>query len=360
MTFWSFSTGKDDSWLNPWLQPTGTATSTTTQRAATATSIAHYYDYYHEIPDEKLTVNLKPPGLLYQTAFQDATVLLRSPWYTPQKICKETSSKLLCCAQTVAISLHQDDSHIINTLDGIDMADVCIQKYPQHDKLHFFAATFQENPEIAECLQPGTIFHIDNHGNLLEYFFRHVRPNVTVPYILITSESDASTPFSSSIGEIASKDDLLIKWFGQSPRVVNMKGRPDKLIPFNLGLSKHHEQSRPLTRYLELTNFTNPFVKKRMRLLKWANQTASLSSSPSSDDVFFQSVFVKFNINQHSQQRQPMFENLCLEGKGAKHNKMDDISCSLNRTDSHNIYKASSRYMFGFSPEVSERTCVQS
>ena len=91
-----------------------------------------------------------------------------------------------CCATPVAISLWQDDHHIINSIDGHDLADVAVQHYKHVSHQEFFSTTL--TPELAPCLQPGVIIQIDNHGTNCDYFFKRIRPNITVPYLVISSK----------------------------------------------------------------------------------------------------------------------------------------------------------------------------
>ena len=286
---------------------------------------------YHEMPKERLTEPEKSREK-YTTAFTEATVVVGvRPWFKPRKECKET-----CCAETVAISLDQDDHHIINTVDGLDLADVMIEKYKNPRYLEFFASNLTSN--ILPCLQPGTIIHLDNHGDILKDFFIRLRANITVPYVLITSESDADSPLM--FGEMLAVDNLLIKWYGQSP---NMKRVPiamgqRKLEPFPLGLSKQYEQSPYLSRYLELRNFTSPFRGKEQKR-RW---TLSSDLAMDSDMTSLQDIlFIKFGLNPRSiKHREPLFKMLC-ENNSTKPTR-DNVTCQLKQVTPHEIYEAAS------------------
>ena len=289
---------------------------------------------------------------LYHTSFTEATVVQKQndPWFTPQKLCQET-----CCAESVAISLDQDYHHIINTLDGPDLADVLLQQYPNNDSaIQFFGA--QMNLAMLPCFQPGTIIHVDNHVMLLEYFFRYWRPNITVPYILITSESDSDSP--AVFEDKLSTDPLLIKWFGQSLDASRIpQDGKDKFEGLPLGLSKFHDQDRYLRRYLELTNFTNPFANDRKeRWTKSVLMTNRYSIDVQAvdpvnvDEDFYKILFVKFNIEHASEKRKALYDSLCSGVNQTKH-RMDEFSCSTVSLYPYQVYQAASSYLFGMSPE---------
>lgn len=236
------------------------------------------YKSFSDVPMTEFVVY--ESDYFYHTSFTEATIVEKQtdPWFTPQKLCQET-----CCAESVAISLDQDNHHIINTLDGPDLADVLLQQYPNNDAaIRFFGA--QMNLAMLPCFQPGTIIHVDNHVMLLEYFFRYWRPRITVPYILITSESDSDSP--AVFEDKLSTDPLLIKWFGQSPDASRIpQDGKNKFEGLPLGLSKFHDQDRYLRRYLELTNFANPTATASMcKLLiqsMWMRTFIKYSSSSS-------------------------------------------------------------------------------
>jgi len=316
-------------------------------------SATYMYKRYVDFPPEEFAYqNLRTS--VYTTAYDDATIIEQaSPWFRSKRICKET-----CCATSVAMSLDQDDRHIINTLDGIDMADVLVRKYryarfPDH---HFFGSHLSN--EIIPCLQPGTIIHIDNHSDILRYFFTKFKQNMTgVPYVLITSEADGDSPWEW--GNMLVDDKDLIAWFGTSPKInkIPEEKREEgkrKFFPLPLGLSKQHDQDRYLSRLMELTNFTNPFADKE-RWTKSSMMTINNSSDLSVvDEVFYKSVYIRFNPNHAVElvrsSRGPFHFGLC-DGYDKIVNKLDNFTCSTDMNKSpHDTYIASSRYLFGFSP----------
>ena len=91
-----------------------------------------------------------------KTAFSESTVITQAPWFPYQKYCNDT-----CCAQAVAISLSQDETRIINAVDGQDVADLLLFGHTPVS-YHYFAAT-ELTQEIIPCLRPGVIIHADSY-----------------------------------------------------------------------------------------------------------------------------------------------------------------------------------------------------
>jgi hypothetical protein len=304
---------------------------------------------YHEISIEEFKDRAKT-----MTAYSSATKISNSSWFQPTKICKET-----CCAETVAISLDQDDLKIINTLDGLDLADVLIQQYHNPRQFKFFAPSLRL--DMLPCLQPGTIIHIDNHRGLLNYFFKTVRPHIPVPYVLMTSESDSYSP--SSHGKSLGTDNLLLKWYGQDmdldrvpPHTRKDAAAVSKMTAFPLGLSKVHPQSPYLSRYLQLNNYTNPFAgEKKQRWIEWANNAGK--NDEEADDL----VFVKFRV-QDKRFRRHIFDTLCNSSSSSSHlakYKEDPVSCQEKKSKNHETYMAASRHLFGVSPPGAGVDCYR-
>jgi hypothetical protein len=311
---------------------------------------------YHEIPLKEFE-NVSYALNTMKTAYSTATEIRRSSWFQPTKICKET-----CCAETVALSLDQDEFRIINTLDGLDLADIVIQQYRNPAQYEFFASSLRL--DMLPCLQPGTIVHIDNHRSLVDYFFNTVRPHVQIPYILMTSESDCNSP--SKQPERLRTDDQLLKWYGQDVdlNIVDALTRKNatalsKLTAFPLGLPKYQPQSALFSRYLQLNNYTNPFVgDKKQRWIEWANSASSAGKNDAEADNL---LFVKFRIGIKKKQRRAVFEALCNHSSSsplAKYKK-DPVSCQDTLTKNHETYAAASRHLFGFSPPGAGQDCYR-
>jgi len=272
---------------------------------------------YHELQEQIATRASTHSRHLSESAYNRATVVEKDPsWFTPKKLCKES-----CCAQTVAISLLQDEHQIINTLDGIDLADIHLQHYTNPSHLEFHSSILDER--ILPCLQPGTIIHLDNYPKIIKYFFGQVRHNITVPFVLITSETDYGSPVL--YGDKVEEDHLILKWYGTN---LNINTPRPIFVPFPLGLSKHHPQDEYLSRYLSLTNFTNPFTDKS----RWTSRLADLS---------MKDLFVNFGTYKHSEHRMLIKDALC------KHQKSKDgISCGEGYAAPSDVYAAASEVSF--------------
>jgi len=328
----------------------------------------HLYQRYHEMPEEAFSGITKRNAHVHATSYSQATVVRQSPsWFTPRdhlnhamkegKFCAVT-----CCATPVAISLSQGDRQIISTTDGPDLADVLVQHYKVDASLSYFATTL--TPDLVPCLQPGVIIHIDNHGKDVRYFFDHLRKNISVPFVLITSRSDADSPEFPTYA--LQRDDQLIKWFGQSPELAHVsvatKGSKrereeelrrvrDKLVPFPLGLSYYHPQLVYLKRYLGLRNYSNPF-RTREQKQRWIDWAESLSRRGTPLDALTEVrdvLFVKYGFNRLSDRvRETVFTILC-NTEGNTYRPLEALSCTKKQSSIHETYKAASRYLFGLS-----------
>jgi hypothetical protein len=329
---------------------------------------------YHEIPVQEF----ETAPIVTLSAYSATAEIRRSKWFKPTKSCKDT-----CCVETVALSLDQDDERIINTLDGMDLADVLIRQYPSAPHLEFFAPSL--HLDMLPCLQPGTIIHIDNHRQLVSYFFETVRPHITIPYLLMTTESDDFTPAEHA--NRLQTDELLLKWYGSNMDWENLPASMRKnatvmakLNAVPLGLSKHHvHQSYYLTRLLQINNYTNPFsFANKQRWIKWAennnatasgvNIVASADAKADADaDEFL--IFVKFGI-PHASHRRAVFETLCGPSSSSAANKNDNnikfskynkdaVSCNESTAGNNDTYISASRYLFGMSPPGAGWDCYR-
>lgn len=98
-----------------------------------------------------------PPGTpLMTTAHSQSTLVAQAPWFQEEKICNTT-----CCAQAVAISLKQDETRIINAVDGPDLSELLLYGNTLMP-FHKFAA-HELTPEVIPCLQPGVVIHADSY-----------------------------------------------------------------------------------------------------------------------------------------------------------------------------------------------------
>jgi hypothetical protein len=270
-----------------------------------------------------------------ETAYNRARVIEEAPWFAPREICKKS-----CCAKRVAISLDQDQTQIINTMDGLDLAEVVVRNNQGPRHLQFHANVFHE--EILPCLQPGTTIHLNNRLKMLNYFWRRVRPNITVPFLLITSDSDADSPILEWAERL--EDPLLLKWYGMNPRHSQdsrFQSYVEKFEPMSLGLSMNHPQAKYLFKYLELSNFSNPFLDKR----RW---TSSREISWKDD------VLINFGQSPRRKHRVKLWGIMCPDS-----NATNGISCSSNRVDPSDVYASASKFRFGISPPGAGWDCYR-
>jgi len=364
----TINTDNDESWLD-------LATTTDKNKEPVrveqprSPTIQESFLRYHEMPASKFK---KEAGPMFTSSYSQAKSVVRKslPWFTPpyhdepetrnNKFCKET-----CCATPIAISISHEDRRIINTVDGLDLADVHVQHYLNR-QLDFFAPTL--TPDLLPCLQPGVIIHLENHATISDYFFRVLRKNITVPYVLITSEADEYSPYNYV------DDDLLIKWYGSNAdisRLHHIKDKTkakDKIVPFPLGLSKNHDQNRPLTKYLKLRNYTNPFrgLKGKQRWTDWATSLSQREKDSKAIDTFAEVrdvMFMKYGIiSQSHEMRTTVFNNLCNYTNSdvrSKYTPREPVSCHMDKITPHQTYTAASTYLFGFSPPGAGWDCYR-
>jgi hypothetical protein len=301
-------------------------------------SFAHFANsggVYLKLADqvENITRN---QSWIYKSSYDQATVIQKASWFKSRRLCKEK-----CCVETVAISLNQDDTKLINwRSDHHDLADITIHKFVTDDGITTFGTNFNES--MIPCLVPGTIIAVDNYEDALQYFWFQVRPQIKVPYVLLTSSADQASPIQNPtymadyIG-----DPLLIQWYATNPTYhvqsqIFQSLRDEKFQPMLSGLSYLHPQHRYLTAYLQLTNFSNPFKGK-----DW-------NSLANSHIDFDRDIFVHFGLRRQPHRR-PMWNALCESVNRTDPNR---VSCNQNTRSIplHLIYKEMSTAKFGISP----------
>ena len=355
--------------IEGWL-PMPTTTNVTTHGTSGSIS-SDKHKRYHEMPDDEFQVlqkNIEKNPIL-ATSFSDADVVLRSQqWFPSDPNHKYDNNKRnkahcssTCCATPVAVSMAHEDKRIITTIDGLDLADVVLQHYESDHFFEFFAPTL--TPELLPCLKPGVIIHLDNYKKICQYFFQVLRPNITVPYVIISSESDANSPYWTCKKYITN-DKLLLKWYGQSLESKGDEEYYNKLVPFPLGLSKIHDQAKYLTKYLELRNYTNPFKGKEQKK-HWTDWAKKLDDRENTGEIIDAvaevkaAFFVKFSVNEYSHKmRQEMLNILCATNNTQIIQK-DRVSCQTIKVEPHEIYEAASTYLFAASPPGAGWDCYR-
>jgi hypothetical protein len=167
-----------------------------------------------------------------------------------------------------------------------------------------------------------------------------VRPQINVPFIVVTSKSDGESPITAVQSNATwLEDPLLIRWYGTNPTYKYTNGKhPEKFRPLHLGLSVDHPQEKYLRPYLELTNFTNPFLDKS----RWIQ---SIKKGINFDD----DVIVFFGLNNKNKPwRTSLWQTLCSNTKSTS------ISCGGNNSTTSispsEVYSIASHYPYGISP----------
>ena len=275
------------------------------------------------------------------------------------KQCFET-----CCYEKVLISMDHEEHRLKSTVDGLDVAEVLMHGHDLPNHLKFPNAIDLDN-QILPCLQPGTIIHADSYDTVLDTFFEKYRPNLTIPYVFIASETDGPQPdvhYRSQITE----DPLLLHWYGNNPKFVNEAPtgiEKKNFTAFPLGLSKYHPQMPHLDYYLAKTNYSNPFTQT----LKDRWMESILFQNASLQDL----VFVNFAINPNKLHRFQPYQMICgdevFRANGTNEEINRRISCSVSGSSipkhlqsshsMHDTYAAASRFLFGLSPPGNGDDC---
>lgn len=263
-----------------------------------------------------------------------------------QTICQAT-----CCAKQVLYSMGHEERQLLNTMDGLDLADVMLRHKPfppgaKH--LEFAGALF--HPDLLPCVQPGTIFHLNNKFYILDYFWKHVRPKLKVPFVLITSDSDRDSPLKYQRQDFGHylNDTLLLKWYGTNPTLLRDQVQTNKFEPMMLGLSKKYPQSKYLEAYLAMNRFGNPFAA--------AAAAASTNRKRIGKDTTIdlaRNVFVNFGTKRGD--RLVTHRDLCVAIRNASsfsyYSSRFDLRCNKTaRVSPHQIYQQASQFQFGISP----------
>ena len=293
---------------------------------------------------EDLTIPEQTPQQPMQTAFQEAHVVTRASWFPYGKTCKET-----CCAQPVAISLDQEERRIVNAVDGQDLADVLLLGHgiPGFQE---FAAT-ELTHDIVPCLRPGAVVHADSYETPIRRWFEDYRPNVTVPYVLITSRTDGGCPIKQWNKQLDS-DPLLQAWYGINPD-YGLGAKHAKFRGMPLGLAGNLYRQQPfLNMLLKARNFTNPFGGDKTR---WTNATMWEQAKDTTPILY-----VQIGLHNAALHRQTPFTMAC---GGRTMEPLDSISCQhANRSNPvmlRDVYKTAAKYPFGLSPPGNGRDCFR-
>ena len=290
--------------------------------------------------------NIKLPEIpkgtpIMKTAYRESTAIVQAPWFPHRKECSET-----CCAQAVAISLKQDRNRIINAVDGQDVADLLLYGH-SIPPIHTFAAT-ELTDEIIPCLRPGVIIHADSYRGPITRFFEQHRPNITVPYVFLTTKTDGDSPISFFKDRLDT-DPLLLAWYGINPK-YDLGANHSKFRMMPLGLTGNKYRQQPdLDLLMQARNHTNPFGGSKER---WLNSTlweSAVDTTPL--------LFVKFGFHENALHREVPW-NMACENRTMP--ALDDLSCNKNKgANPRQTYTAASKYLFGLSPPGNGMDCFR-
>lgn len=295
---------------------------------------------YHELEEEILRrLTLSNQSYIVSNAYNKATIVNNATsWFKPKKMCKDT-----CCVENVAISLDQDNRELISHCSALDLADVFL--YLKHDiyprDLTYHGSHLDKS--LLPCFQPGTILSILN-GSSQRNTFSKIRKQIKVPYILFTTKTDSNSPSNKTARFMRDDEaDVILKWYGTNPKIdqPDLQDPHNKFEGFPLGLAQTLPQGKYLEPFLQLTNYSNPFLDKD----RWLSRK---------DEITVDDIFVKFGVNSNSLHRQAVFDTLCRH-----QTETHGISCTVNKSTPSSIYAAASRYLFAVSPPGNGWDCYR-
>ena len=310
-----------------------------------------------------------PPDLYpVTTAFSETTVIRSSPWFVPQTICAAPT----CCATSVAVSLRQDDARLINAMDGDDLSEVRVRPFRERllpteryvmrgerkAAVNFTHLASDLTEDVAPCLRPGALIHVDAFPALLEEFFSKYRPLISVPYVLLTGGTDNPSPPEQYL-EVLDADDLLLRWYGTNAQ-IDAIGHP-RFRARPLGLSRDYMlQQRELTALEQSRGGMNPFG--RSGKARWT-QEGGLCPGLWGEDVndTTNALFVNFALSKAkgTLHRGGPWRMVCDGRSGAVAPVERSVSCRAGFAPIRDVYRAASLYPFGLSPPGRGTDCFR-
>jgi hypothetical protein len=90
--------------------------------------------------------------------------------------------------------------------------------------------TTSKGYKITYCLPTGSIIFVK--ADSIDKFFRKVYPHLSNKFVLITGQSDASSP-GRYLSHLEDDDSKIIHWFGQNSDIYSSKN--NKFTPIPLG-----------------------------------------------------------------------------------------------------------------------------
>jgi hypothetical protein len=187
-----------------------------------------------------------------------------------------------------------------------------------------------------------------HHRGPITRFFHEHRPNMTVPYVLITSKTDGETPIQYFSNRL-DNDPLLQAWYGINPSYATGAHHPKyRMMPLGLTGNKYR-QHPDLDLLMKARNYTNPFGGDKSR---WTNLTTWLQAKDTTP-----LLFVKFGMHENALHRDVPFNMACAN---RTMEPLDDISCNLQKgANPRQTYTAASKYLFGLSPPGNGLDCFR-
>ena len=218
--------------------------------------------------------------------------------YTPMMTTEECNSK--CCISYVKSKAYNDSKNYIddriNQIEYKIMSELHVQhtltKIPLGKKTKLFSNSY------LSCLKPGTLIFVDIP--VLEAFTTNILPLITVPFVLISGDSDDSVPYilkETGVQDIPERkvsienvlldrNSKILHWYSQ-----NCAFSPDspRFTCIPIGLSQWNNQMKDVQEASDrgLSHKNDKIQKKYL-------------------------AAVAFQIGSNPKERQPAFDHLCL------------------------------------------------
>eukprot|EP00122_Pirum_gemmata_P001600 Pgem_evm1s1441 len=150
---------------------------------------------------------------------------------------------------------------------------------------------------MLSCLKTGTVLFVDTAD--LDYFFAYFAKTIPVPFVLLTGDSDYSTPTTQNVDKLLALYPKILHWYGMNSRVIisdlSTKNRQKYSILPN-GFSQWGSRTEilgPLIRKWGLKNGQKPSITQQ-------------KSKPIEN-----TILVSFNLKTNPPQRNAARNHLC-------------------------------------------------
>jgi len=197
-------------------------------------------------------------------------------------------------------------------------------------------------------LRPGVIIHADSYRGPITRFFREHRPNITVPYVFLTTKTDGDSPITFFQNKLDT-DPLLLAWYGINPNYSTGANHSKfRMMPLGLTGAKFRQQP-DMDLLMQARNYTNPFGGDKSR---WTNETLWRTVKDTTP-----LLFVKFGIHEFAMDRERPWKMAC---DNRTMEPIDNISCNKELwVNTRQTYAAASEYLFGLSPPGNGVDCFR-